>query len=125
MTNDDIETLIRRLIAAGMGVLVLFAAPPAGDAKTSDPPAATVHSDSDRSDDRTQSAGAATSAAVKLGWGKPTHVDEFTGGLGKDWDVYDGPGHEGKGERSPSAVSVRDGIMTITGDADGKTAGMA
>src|SRR4051794_14985077 len=115
-----------------MGVLVLFAAPAAGDEPTSDPPTVTVRpqaadgkADQGGADDRTLSGGAATSAAVKLGWGKPTHVDEFSGGLGKDWDVYDGPGHEGKGERSPSAVSVRDGIMTITGDADGKTAGMA
>jgi hypothetical protein len=133
VNTDDIETLIRRLLAAGLSVLVLFAAPAAGDKTTSDPPTVTVRPDSadksgaddSGSDDRAESAGAATSAAVKLDWGRPTHVDEFTSGLGGDWQVYDGPGHEGKGERSPSAVSVRNGIMTISGNADGTTAGMA
>jgi hypothetical protein len=36
----------------------------------------------------------------------------------------DGPGHGGKGRRTPDAVSVRDGILTITGDPKGSTAGM-
>jgi beta-glucanase (GH16 family) len=151
MANEDIETLIRRLLAAGMSVLVLFAAPAAGDGPSSDPPTVSVRpdaagkdspdrsspdksdnrksdtgkSDTDEDDGRAESAGAATSAAVQHGWGRPTHVDEFSRGLGDDWQVYDGPGHEGKGERSPSAVSVENGIMTITGKADGTTAGMA
>jgi licheninase len=59
------------------------------------------------------------------GWGPPTRVDDFTGSaLGSRWHVYDGPGHGGKGRRTPKAVSVRDGIMTITGDSRGDTAGM-
>jgi hypothetical protein len=134
VTSDDIESLIRRLLAAGVGVLVLFA-PATGDGTTSDPPTVTVqpHSatpdfatpDAEAPDAKTRSAGEATSAAAKLGWGTPTHVDEFRTGLGPDWQVYDGPGHGGKGKRSPDAVSVEDGVMTITGDADGTTAGMA
>jgi beta-glucanase (GH16 family) len=131
-TTDDVDTLIRRLLAAGMSVLVLFTAPPAGDGKTTDPPAVATHADDRAADhapdhpaDRAPSPDDATSAAAKFGWGKPTRVDEFTDGLGPDWHVYDGPGHEGKGRRAPSAVSVRDGIMTITGDAAGRTAGMA
>ena len=71
-------------------------------------------------------AGDATSAAVLHGWGAPARVDEFDGtALGRTWEVYDGPGHAGKGRRTPKAVHVRDGIMTITGDARGATAGMA
>lgn len=69
--------------------------------------------------------GAPASAAATQGWGVPTRVDEFDGSaLGKDWHVYNGPGHAGKGRRTPKAVSVRDGVMTITGDARGNTAGM-
>jgi hypothetical protein len=41
------------------------------------------------------------------------------------WSIYDGPGHAGKGRRTPDAVSLQDGIMTITGDEDGNTSGMA
>jgi len=65
-------------------------------------------------------------AAGTLDWGAPNRVDTFDGGvLGPGWEVYDGPGHEGQGRRSPSAVSVADGILTITGDSAGTTAGMA
>jgi Glycosyl hydrolases family 16 len=70
-------------------------------------------------------AGTDTSAATRLGWGRPVRVDEFDGtSLGPKWNVYDGPGHAGNGRRTPKAVSVRGGILTITGDAKGNTAGM-
>jgi beta-glucanase (GH16 family) len=129
MTSDDLETLIRRMLAVGMSMLVVFA-PATGHATTSDPPTTTVQPKAARPetaapDKKNTDAGAATSAAVLHHWGTPTHVDEFTGGLGDDWQVYDGPGHDGKGVRSPAAVSVQNGIMTITGDAKGTTAGMA
>ncbi|HET6257566.1 MAG TPA: glycoside hydrolase family 16 protein [Pseudonocardia sp.] len=52
-------------------------------------------------------------------------MDEFEGSLGENWSVYDGPGHAGNGRRTPDAVSVQDGILTITGDSAGNTAGMA
>lgn len=64
-------------------------------------------------------------AAATHGWGTPTRVDEFEGDVGGDWGIYDGSGHDGNGRRSPSAVSVADGIMTITGTPDGTTGGMA
>jgi licheninase len=73
----------------------------------------------------TESAGDDTSAARLLGWGEPERVDEFTGPLGSDWDRYDGVGHNGNGVRSPDAISVHDGLLTITGDADGTTGGVA
>ena len=65
-----------------------------------------------------------TTAAATLGWGEPVRADEFDAGTGR-WSVYDGPGHAGEGRRSPSAVSVRDGVLTITGDPSGTTAGMS
>lgn len=71
------------------------------------------------------SAGADTSAAKLHGWGDPDRVDEFTGPLDSSWDVYDGPGHNGNGRRSPDAAKVEDGVLTITGDTDGATGGLA
>jgi licheninase len=71
------------------------------------------------------SAGYATSAAVLQNWGEPTRVEEFDGTrLGPAWGVYDGPGHAGKGRRTPKAVGVGNGLLTITGDQRGNTAGM-
>jgi hypothetical protein len=67
--------------------------------------------------------GAAT-AAERYGWGTPDQEDDFTSGLAQ-WDLYDGPGHAGQGLRSPDAVTVQDGVLTITGDAAGTTGGMA
>ncbi len=66
-----------------------------------------------------------TAASERYGWGDPVRVDDFTSGLGPDWGVYDGVGHDGQGVRSPGAVSVSDGVMTITGSSNGTTAGMA
>ena len=63
-------------------------------------------------------------AADTFAWGTPTGVEDFDGTL-SNWGVYDGPGHAGNGRRSPSAVSVSGGILTITGDANGTTGGMA
>jgi hypothetical protein len=71
------------------------------------------------------SAGHETSAAAVHGWGEPDRVDEFDGPLGDEWNVYDGPGHADNGRRTPDAITVSDGILTITGDAEGNTAGMA
>jgi hypothetical protein len=68
--------------------------------------------------------GAAASAAAKFGWGTPDREDDFSAGTDQ-WSIYDGPGHAGQGTRSPSAVSVDGGVLTITGDSSGTTAGMA
>ncbi|MFC5994145.1 glycoside hydrolase family 16 protein [Pseudonocardia hispaniensis] len=73
-----------------------------------------------------QSAGQETSAAAIRNWGTPNRVDEFNGTeLSEAWEVYDGPGHAGNGRRTPEAVGVANGILTITGDEHGNTAGMA
>ncbi|WP_219413311.1 family 16 glycosylhydrolase [Pseudonocardia nigra] len=68
--------------------------------------------------------GEGATAAERYGWGTPNRVDDFSGGS-EQWDIYDGPGHAGKGIRSPDAVSIEGGILTITGDSSGTTAGMA
>ncbi|MBW0105662.1 glycoside hydrolase family 16 protein [Pseudonocardia sp. KRD291] len=70
------------------------------------------------------STGQGTTAAEAHGWGNPVRADDFTGGT-EGWSIYDGPGHGGNGRRTPDAVSIQDGVLTITGDSEGNTAGMA
>ena len=66
------------------------------------------------------------SAAGKFGWNKLVQEDHFEGTkLSDKWSVYDGPGHDGEGVRSPDAISLSNGILTITGTPDGTTGGMA
>jgi hypothetical protein len=67
--------------------------------------------------------GSGTAAAAQ-GWGAPVRVEEFDSGT-DGWQRYDGPGHAGQGRRSAAAVSVRGGVLTITGDPAGTTGGMA
>ncbi|QJY45239.1 glycoside hydrolase family 16 protein [Pseudonocardia broussonetiae] len=65
----------------------------------------------------------ADTAIDPLGWGTPSREDDFTAGLAQ-WDLYEGTGHAGRGVRSPMNATVQDGILTLTGDAAGTTAGM-
>lgn len=99
-------------IAAVVGTVVLASASTAGAAPRQAPPPPGT------------STGHETSAAALHGWGEPNRVEEFNGPLDGSWNVYDGPGHAGKGRRTPSAISFADGIMTITGSPEGDTAGM-
>ncbi len=69
-------------------------------------------------------AGDGTTAAAKYGWGTPDREDDFSGDL-SGWGLYHGPGHAGNGQRSPSAATVANGVLTILGDAKGTTEGMA
>jgi len=65
-------------------------------------------------------------AAQSLGWGAPNRVENFDGSSAlANWWVYDSPGHDGNGRRTPDAVTVTDGALTITGDAQGNSGGMA
>ena len=65
-------------------------------------------------------------AAATLGWGPPNRESQFDGSSpDASWSLYDGPGHAGNGRRTPDAVSIADGILTITGTADGDAEGMA
>jgi hypothetical protein len=76
-----------------------------------------------------QAASACTNlAAVKLGWGAPVLADEFnyTGKpLSERWGMYNSPGHQGKGLRSPSAWNVNGSAAVVTGQPNGTTGGMA
>jgi len=71
----------------------------------------------------TGTATAGTTAAATQGWGTPTRVEDFDAGTDR-WQLYDGPGNDHKGRRSPSAVVVQDGVVTLHGDATGTTGGM-
>ena len=65
-------------------------------------------------------------AAAAHGWGAPNRTDDFTDSASlRQWSLYDGPGHNGNGRRTPSAISVANGTLTITGDSQGNSGGMA
>jgi hypothetical protein len=65
-------------------------------------------------------------AAENFGWGPPNRADDFSGSSSlAGWIVYDGPGHNGNGRRTPSAVSITDGALTITADGQGNSGGLA
>jgi hypothetical protein len=56
----------------------------------------------------------------------PVDGDEFNGAAldTSRWGAYDGPGHNGNGKRRPSQIAVANGVMTMSGSADGTTGGM-
>ena len=65
-------------------------------------------------------------AAASLGWGTPNRAADFTDpSTTKNWGMYDGPGHAGNGRRTPTAASIVGGLLTITGDTQGNSEGMA
>lgn len=65
-------------------------------------------------------------AAETLGWGTPNRADEFDSPSSlAGWKLYNGPGHAGNGRRTAAAAAVANGVLTITGDAQGNSAGMA
>ncbi|ANY07707.1 glycoside hydrolase family 16 protein [Pseudonocardia sp. HH130630-07] len=67
-----------------------------------------------------------TTAANRYGWGAPSQEDGFDGSsVSENWNMYDGPGHGGNGVRTPDAISVADGQLTITGSENGDAGGMA
>ena len=68
----------------------------------------------------------ARTAAAQQGWGATSRADDFSGPSSlSNWQIYDGPGHNGNGRRTPDAISVRDSALTIKGDAKGNSGGMA
>ncbi|WP_130289152.1 glycoside hydrolase family 16 protein [Pseudonocardia sediminis] len=62
-------------------------------------------------------------AAQKLGWGDPTRVSDFDGStVPPDWHPYGPePGHDKQGTRTPEAITVADGMMSINAEQDGTT----
>ncbi|WP_308196888.1 glycoside hydrolase family 16 protein [Sinomonas terrae] len=62
------------------------------------------------------------------GWGPITAGDEFNYSGAPDstkWSVYNSVGNAGQGLRSPQAISVNNGMMTISGNSAGTTGGMS
>jgi hypothetical protein len=111
---NRVVLLVAGLVAVALVatlVFVLVQPPAQDDGASPKPPAPSV--------------GSETSAAVVHGWGEPNMVEEFDGPLGPEWQVYDGPGHVNNGVRSPEAIDVSDGLLTIRGDSAGTTGGMA
>lgn len=69
-----------------------------------------------------------TQAAITQSWGAVIAGDEFDYTGAPDahrWSMYDGPGHDGNGIRTPAAFSVGNGVLINHGDANGNTGGMA
>ena len=137
---DELERLLKRYVSTGAAVVVVLlgsgqAGAPAPGVPATSGQATTVTvqptpAAPQRSAEPTPGPSAArpatdgTTAAATHGWGTPTRAEEFDGGTAR-WQLYDGPGHDGKGRRSPRAVAVRDGVLTITGDPAGTTGGMS
>ena len=72
-----------------------------------------------------ESASCTTTAAAQHGWGSPEHSDDFDSAASLDrWALYDGPGHDNNGRRTPDAVSVSNGSLVITADTAGNTGGL-
>ena len=71
------------------------------------------------------SAGPGT-AAARYGWDDLVARDDFSGSeLHPSWGAYDSAGNSGEGVRSPRQISLRNGVLRMTGTPDGTTAGMA
>ncbi|SHL24942.1 Glycosyl hydrolases family 16 [Pseudonocardia thermophila] len=71
-----------------------------------------------------------TSAASLLGWGNPVRSVDFTSvedtlSAAQGWTAYSGSGDGGRGTRTPDALNLLDGLLTISGDAGGTTGGLA
>lgn len=65
-------------------------------------------------------------AAETSGWGEPNRSDDFSDPDSlRTWKIYDAEGHAGNGRRTPDAVTVANGRLTITGDDHGNSGGMA
>ena len=107
-----------RRFAALLGGCTVLAACTTDTAAPADPPTAAATPAGD--------AHCPTTAAQQFGWGTPTRASDFADGLPADWHPY-GPevGHDKKGVRTPEAITVRDGVVTITGTADGTTGAMS
>jgi hypothetical protein len=72
--------------------------------------------------------GAGSTAADNFNWGTPLpQSDDFANGILDltKWAVYNGPGHDGNGRRLPAQVSIVNGTLTLTGLANGDSAGLA
>jgi hypothetical protein len=139
MTVDQVEELLRKYVSTGVAVALILIGPATAPGSSAKPQAITVAPESSTtsapvatSDPTTTEtptptrpkASDGTTAAAKYDWGTPNREDDFSGDL-SGWGLYDGVGHAGNGKRSPSAATVANGVLTIRGDAQGTTEGMA
>lgn len=68
----------------------------------------------------------AATAASAFDWGEPERSDDFDDPASlSGWKIYNTVGHAGNGRRTREAVTVADGLLTITGDSAGNSGGMA
>ncbi|MDN5750652.1 MAG: family 16 glycosylhydrolase, partial [Pseudonocardia sp.] len=109
---------------------------PSGEERSADEPADEAPADEPAADVPADDAPAApaldacgapdATAASAFGWGTPARDDEFDDALDTAaWQVYEGTGFDGQGTRTADALSVEDGILSITGDAESATGGMS
>jgi hypothetical protein len=112
-------------LGAGVGVGTGNATSPA-TANSSAPGTGTAPGTATGTGSGSGSGNCPTTAGAALGWGQPNREDDFTDPSStKNWGMYDGPGHAGNGRRTPTAASILGGLLTITGDAQGNSEGMA
>ena len=121
---DQLAEVVRRYLAAGTAAVVVVLAPGTDAPAGTQPGTATTATVTMAPGPASAAEAAGGTAAATLGWGEPVRADEFDADL-KQWSRYDGPGHAGEGRRSPDAIDVRDGVLTITGDSEGTTGGMS
>jgi hypothetical protein len=126
MTVQQAEELIRKYLSAGTAVMVMLIGPATASATTANTPATTANVPATTASTPATPAkpDEGTTAAAKYDWGTPDRQDDFSGDL-SGWGLYNGPGHAGNGRRSPAAATVAGGVLTIRGDAQGTTEGMA
>jgi licheninase len=113
-----VRTGLSRLAVAALGACALLATE-VTPARAEQPPT-TASPTADPSE-------CADTAADTLGWGTPTRESDFGGTtLPADWHAYGPePGHTRNGIRTPDAITVADGNVTITGTAGGSTGAMS
>ncbi|MCE0763407.1 glycoside hydrolase family 16 protein [Pseudonocardia kujensis] len=122
--------LVRALAVAvsGAALLTLTACPANASQTGSEVPGAPSSPPSSRG---TAAQAAASqcprTAADTLGWGVPTRQSDFDGtALPPDWHPYGPePGHDEKGTRTPDAITVANGQVTVSGDEQGTTGAMS
>ncbi|OLT05773.1 hypothetical protein BJF90_02070 [Pseudonocardia sp. CNS-004] len=65
-------------------------------------------------------------AAERYGWGEPARRSDFSDALPGDWHPYGPePGHSEEGTRTPDAITVADGNVTISATEEGTTGAMS
>ncbi|WP_067461549.1 glycoside hydrolase family 16 protein [Actinomadura macra] len=88
-------------------------------------PDPTTHEDTWDSGSGKKGQAVPSTAAQRYKWGRPAASDDFRVFNQRDWEVYKGKGNGGLGRRLASAVTVKNGVLKITGNRKGDTGGVA